>query len=465
MPNPQRSPDYIVPRSSVEGLTWPALTDQHASQLLALQFQLDQSQWWTAETIRRHQFAQLEILLEHAQRTVPYYRDLLERYRFKAGTGSLEAIWSDIPILSRQALQDAGDLLHSEAVPKQHGGTQRIFTSGSTGSPVSLLDTGLTQLMWQAFTLREQRWHGRDLSAKLAVIRVIKGGKADAPDGMHLNVWGGATGSIYDTGPCELLNLATPINEQVDWLLRHEPDYLLTCPTNLQSLAEYCLEHDIKLKGLRGVSTFSEALGANLRDLVRRVWDIEVQDIYSSVEVGNIALQCPEHECYHVQAENMLVEILDEEGQACQYGEVGRVVVTPLHNFATPLIRYDLGDYAEVGEECSCGRGLPVLTSVRGRFRNMVVLPTGERFWPVFQGFAPFLDIVNFRQVQMIQHSLDWIEVIMVVDTEVRPEQQQELGGIIQEILGYPFKITFSFPDEIPRSKGGKYEEFISKLK
>jgi phenylacetate-CoA ligase len=54
------------------------------------------------------------------------------------------------------------------------------------------------------------------------------------------------------------------------------------------------------------------------------------------------------------------------------------VVVTTLHNFATPLIRYDIGDYAAIGEPCTCGRGLPVLTRILGRVRNMLALPNDE---------------------------------------------------------------------------------------
>ena len=46
----------------------------------------------------------------------------------------------------------------------------------------------------------------------------------------------------------------------------------------------------------------------------------------------------------------------------------GRIVVTALNNFATPLIRYEIGDYAEVGEICSCGRGFrPPTGRRRGR--------------------------------------------------------------------------------------------------
>jgi phenylacetate-CoA ligase len=86
--------------------------------------------------------------------------------------------------------------------------------------------------------------------------------------------------------------------------------------------------------------------------------------VYSSDEAGYIALQCPEGEHYHVQSESLLLEVLDAAGSACMPGQVGRVIVTTLNNFAMPLVRYDTGGDAEVGPPCACGRGLPVLRSL-----------------------------------------------------------------------------------------------------
>ena len=125
--------------------------------------------------------------------------------------------------------------------------------------------------------------------------------------------------------------------------------------------------------------TFGEILEPVCRATCQQVFGVKVVDMYSSQEVGYIALQCPEHEHYHVQAENLLVEVLAEDGRGCGPGEVGRVVVTTLHNFAMPLLRYDIGDYAEVGASCPCGRGLGVLTRILGRQRNLLVLPDGRR--------------------------------------------------------------------------------------
>jgi phenylacetate-CoA ligase len=98
--------------------------------------------------------------------------------------------------------------------------------------------------------------------------------------------------------------------------------------------------------------------------MVEEAWGVPVIFIYSRAEIGVMALQCPQNDHLHVQSENVRLEVLDDDNMPCQPGETGRVVVTPLHNYQTPLVRYEIGDYAEVGEACSCGRGLPVLIRI-----------------------------------------------------------------------------------------------------
>ena len=86
-----------------------------------------------------------------------------------------------------------------------------------------------------------------------------------------------------------------------------------------------------------------------------------------------------------MQSEHLRVEVLDEQGQPCREGENGQVVITDLHNFAMPLIRYALHDWAEVGPTCPCGRGLPTLRRVVGRIRNMAISPEGKSYRPVLE--------------------------------------------------------------------------------
>jgi phenylacetate-CoA ligase len=129
----------------------------------------------------------------------------------------------------------------------------------------------------------------------------------------------------------------------------------------------------IRFPRLREVRTSGEPVGATTRQLCRDAWNVPVTDVYAAAEAGCIALQCPGSEHYHVQSESVLVEVLDGWNRACAPGTVGRVVVTTLQNFAMPLVRYDIGDLAEVGAPCPCGRGLPVLTRIAGRVRDTPV--------------------------------------------------------------------------------------------
>jgi len=163
-------------------------------------------------------------------------------------------------------------------------------------------------------------------------------------------------------------------------------------------------------------------------------------------------------------SEGLIVEVLDEQGNPCRPGQIGRVVVTDLHNFATPLIRYDLNDYAEVGEACPCGRRLTVLKRIVGRSRNMLLLPDGRRHWPFF-GVFRFTEIAPIRQHQLIQRSREKIEVRLVADIPLTAEQEMRLIDLIQKSLGYPFELKLVYFDEkIPRGKGGKFEEFICEV-
>ena len=188
-----------------------------------------------------------------------------------------------------------------------------------------------------------------------------------------------------------------------------------------------------------------------------------VVDTYSSQELGNIALQCPEHEHYHVQSESVLVEVLDERGKPCAPGETGRLVLTSLHNFALPLVRYEIGDYAEAGPACRCGRGLPTLARVLGRKRNMLTLPDGARRWPL-TGFMAFRAIAPVRRYQFVQLDRGTIEARFVVDRPLRGEEEERLAEAIRGALGHPFDLQFTYLDAFPPHPGGKFEDFVSRV-
>jgi phenylacetate-CoA ligase len=182
--------------------------------------------------------------------------------------------------------------------------------------------------------------------------------------------------------------------------------------------------------------------------------------MYSCEEVGYIALQCPDHPHYHCQSESVLVEVLNDAGEPCGPGEIGRVVLTSLHNFAMPLIRYVNRDYAEVGQPCPCGRGLPTIRRLLGRERNMAIGLDGQRFWPeVNRGV--WSSVQEVEEVQLVQTEPDHIEIRAVSQQPLGPNQQRQLESVIRDSLGHAYRFTYQHRNEILRHANGKYERFV----
>lgn len=441
----------LHPRPSVDGIVWPALASPRSASLLAMLFQLEQSQWLSPENLRLRQMQQATLLLRHAVESVPYYR---RRFGELDARPLDERAWRSLPILEREDIQEHFETLKSTNVPATHGQSWTYGSSGSSGRPITVLGSEVTRHYWQALSLRDHIWQGRDFSGKLAAIRskVERGSRPgwfEQSDGLL-------------SGPACALNIREDVDAQLNWLVAENPHYLITHPSNLRALASRALQRGIRVSRLRETRTFGEMLPPDLRELCRQAWGVGLTDLYSAEEVGYIALQCPQAEHYHVQAENLLVEILDERGNPCRPGEVGSVVVTTLHNFVMPLIRYRLRDFAEAGEPCDCGRGLPVLKRIVGRQRNMLVLPDGRRHWPSFPGSAWTEAAPAVRQFQLVQHDLNRIEARLVCAQPLAACEEDALKRMLTAQFGYPFQYTFTYLERFENTPNSKYEDFVS---
>jgi phenylacetate-CoA ligase len=249
-----------------------------------------------------------------------------------------------------------------------------------------------------------------------------------------------------------------PLARQLEILAARRPHVLIMYPSNARALCRLARRRGVRLPDLRVVSTYGEPLPPDVRAACRETWGVPVQDAYSCEEAGFIALQCPRYEHYHVQSESALVEVLDDEGRPCAPGRIGKVVLTPLHAFAMPLLRYAIGDYAEVGDACPCGRGLPVLTRILGRRRNQVSLPDGRRLFPDVG--ALWAAIPDVDQIQAIQRGAEDVEIRFVRSEPLRPAEGPAIRGRIHWALGHPFRLTFTAEEAIPRQPNGKYETF-----
>ena len=446
-------------------MRFPAVPGGTTALRLGLHAQLEMSQWWSPADLATAQAEQLGILVRHAAERSPWWR---ERIFAHAGS-NLEGPWtrerlSQLPTLTREALQDADTALEALPVPPGHGGTRPAHTSGSSGRPVRVLKSEFSLLLWQAVTLRDHLWHRRDVRQTAAVIRFVSDpATAPAPHGKRLPDWGASVASCFESAPTHLLDIRSGPAEQAAFLQQVQPAYLLTYPSALRSLLDHCEAESLRFPSLRQVRTVSEMLRPGQRARCQAVLGVPLVDAYSTQEVGNLALQCPEHAHYHLQSETVLTEVLRDDGTPCEVGEVGRLVVTPLHHFAMPLFRYEVGDLAEVGAPCPCGRGLPVLSRILGRTRDLLHFPDGRQAWPVFADHR-FREVAPLRQWRLIQTHLDALTFQVVSERPLTPAEQETLARIVTDRTGFPFTVTFESLDHIPRGPGGKYADFVSRV-
>ncbi len=450
---------FLQLKTAIPGVRWPAIPGDVGARMLALQYQFANVEQLSPEAALRLQLKQAREVVYFAHKAIPFYRQRFGALKWEPQQlDSLEQ-WRDIPVLARAEVQEAGENLLAAQRPKKHGKINKIQTSGSTGMPITAYGTELSQLFWLAFTLRDHLWHERDFTAKFAAIRPER--ELQAGESVTRKDWGRSTNSSFHTGPACMLHSRTDVAGQVAWLLKQQPDYLLSLPSNLRALGEHLTASGQGLHRLREVRAYGEVCNSETRAYCEGAFGVPVTDIYSCQEAGYIALQCPHGDHYHVQAEGVLLEVLDDAGKVCEPGETGRVVLTTLQNFATPLIRYALGDHAEVGEPCAHKPGLPVLKKIQGRERNMLTLPDGRRHYPSFPAEL-WAHLQPIRQVQLIQTDRESIRVRMVAQRPLHNDEARELIAILQERFTYPFTIHIDYVEAIERSSSGKYEDFIS---
>jgi phenylacetate-CoA ligase len=443
---------------------WPQYLASEPWALQSVVDGLSQSQYWSAADLAQGQEAQLRLLSKWAARRVPYYKESRRMAKslaeLKQPSSSFWDAWRNIPVLTKPALRAQGPRMNASEVPFSHKPLGKTFTSGSTGIAVEVGTTVLTRLMWAALTLREHMWHRLDFTKRFGAMRYLRPADRDPRGTLDTN-WGPPVSQLYRSGPRSYIHIAYPVEALADWLLRFNPHYLLTYPTVAAALLDV-LGDSGRPPSLEEVRLISEPVPPDLETRLRKAWGVRVSEIYSANEMGNVAFRCREHGSLHVQAENVLVEILSDAGTPCKPGETGRVVITPLHNLATPLIRYDLGDYATVGEPCDCGRSSQVLRQVLGRVRNMVRTPDGQRFWPGALG--KFRSMQSVRQAQYVQSALDTIQLRLVLNRPLTEDEERRIAELVRSALQYPFRVEIAPVSSIERGPTGKFEEFLSLL-
>jgi phenylacetate-CoA ligase len=419
-----------------------------------------ESQFWPFERIAEHQRRQLDSLLRHARSNSAFYAGRLSSV-FRANGAIDWGLWHDLPLVRRKDLRDHRDAMLATSVPQGHGNVMTSSTSGSSGSTISVSSDRLAALATAANRWRAFHWHGLDCSR---IMLALLGGSLDPAERGNVargGVWGPPWEPRALYGQFLRIDRATPVDRVLEVIAEERPDYLVTGPKVAHALA-LDVERVGAAVGFDRVLMQGSSASAADRDALRRVFGARPVELYSSKEAGQIAHACPDGHAMHINAESVLVEILDENDRPCPLGKQGKVVVTPLFNFAQPLIRYEQGDVAAF-TTCACGRGLPAIDRLIGRNTTLFYHPDGR----VRGGLLPDAtrDCLDCQGWQVAQIGPLEFEVRYVPRDAAAMGDEAAAAATFRATYFEDAQVSFRRVSEIPLSPAGKPIEYINEFK
>ncbi len=416
---------------------------------------LRESQYWSPDRIREHQWRKLERLLGEA-----YERNRFHRARFQrigACPGDIRDFedFRRLPLLSKEEiLGDPQALVSDGFAPRD---LRRDNTSGSTGKNlVFYIDKKCLDTRTSA-VLRNMEWYGvepGDTTIKLWGAPLAASFSSRAVAALRNFALGEQRVSSYELNPTTLERLARRIE-------RVRPKALVGYVSALEILARFIEKQAGGGVEAGAVIPAGETLFDHQRELFERVFHGRVFNRYGSHEFTGIAHECEAHEGMHVNAENLYLEVLTD-GRPAAPGELGEIVITDLENRGMPFIRYRTEDLGEPGRgPCPCGRGLPGLERVEGRVYDVIACPNGTVHTGTF--FCKVTrSVAGIRQFQVIQESEARIRLKLVTDSEFREESARYLTTTIQKHCGEEMSVELERVGAIEPLPSGKLRYVVS---
>lgn len=386
------------------------------------------SEIWIPESFRERPYAKkhFEEIVKWSMAYHPFYRQHIKNPA------------EEIPLLTRDIATDNNDLL-------LNGHKETGRTSGSTGVPV--------RISWSSLKVERERMVNRQfltwMQGTLPRVRLV--GQRECADSQ------------------DALDVCSPLQEQLDFIQKRKRleniKALITYPSNAANLSAYIIEQKIDMSFIERVVCYAECFDQSHLKLIKQAFPLaKIWTTYSCSEVGFIASICPFNNNYHhIVAQNVGVEVLNELGQPCVIGEVGRLVVTDFFNRHSPFIRYALGDLAISGE-CPCGQiHTPALQAILGKVRGSLKRQDGSPI--MFANIAVTLrDLPGLRQYQVIQESIDFFRFRYIMKKGFDEAQLQlQIRKALFEYLGFQPEIIFVKEVQIEREPSGKFYASICK--
>lgn len=415
--------------------------------------QYDESQWLDNAALQALQLRNLNALLEHCWRHVPFLQRHWREHGVQPGTLGHAAELARYPVLTKQ--QITANYADMVAVPWR-GRTLTKTTGGSTGDPFRFEYTmdvyaRRTAVMWRGYG-----WGGARLGTRTAYLWGT---------GLRKGGWGGVKDRLYHGAFNRRFFDAFSLSEdsidtRIDEMLRYRPHAVVGYVTPVAVVARRMLATGKRMSGLRGVLTGAEALHEPDRRDIERAFGCPAFNTYGAREVMLMASECEQH-ALHVNSDHLVFETLDEGGAPVS-GVSGAIAITDLHNFGMPMVRYLNGDRATYATApCRCGRGLPTLASVDGRVLDMIETPDGRHVPGEFFVYA-MLDWVDVKQWQVVQTAADCVQFRLVVPQPWDQARRDKLTAKVRATAGPAMRVEIVEVESIAPTRSGKRRLTIS---
>ncbi|MTV36413.1 glycosyltransferase [Duganella radicis] len=417
---------------------------------------MEASQWWPLEHIEGLQVERLRALLLNASEHVPYYRQMFARIGFDATRVHDVRDLRCLPVLRKTHINDNRD----DFIADDAGELKRLTTGGSSGEPL-IFYLGKQRISHDvAAKWRATRWWGVDIGDREAVMW-------GSPIELHAqDLWRARRDRLMRSDLLPAFDLSPArLDEYLTRLQKQRPAMLFGYPSVMSLLAQHARQRGVALDrlGVRVVFVTAERLYEEQRATLTEAFNAPVANGYGGRDAGFIAHECPEGGM-HITAEDIIVEILDAQGQPVAPGQDGAIVITHLASRDFPLIRYATGDVGALDPRpCPCGRGLPLLQRVAGRTSDFVVARDGT----VMHGLALIYilrDLPQVRAFKIIQESLDCTRVLLVSVDGLPPSLRLSIVTQFRARLGESVEIVIEEVSVIPAEASGKHRYVISKV-
>ena len=441
----------------IRGVIYPVYRGLRGDKLVSILEELEKNQWLSPKELEDMQWRRLGTLLSQIELHVPYYQDVFRRVGIRPEDIQSPADFQKVPLLTKEIIRRAGNLMISKD-PMRRGDASS--TGGSTGEPLHFYVDASAGPVRRANTMRGYRRAGIDIGDRQSLLwgmpldvplreRLVNAVRNYFNNHLYLSTFDMSDGMMF---------------RYASQLRAFKPHLFTAYPSALALFAGFCRSRGITDIRPRAIISSGEQLFESQREIIEAVFGCRVFNRYGNREFGNVAQECGEHHGLHVMSDLFYVEILAENAEPANEGDVGEIVVTDLLNYYMPFVRYRTGDLAvSTGRVCPCGSGFPLLERIEGRSFDAIVTPDGKRvggfFWTWLSRAVP-----GIRKFQIEQRERSGIVFRFVPDSDWRDEYERELEKKIKENCGEGFRVTFARVEDIPLTPSGKSKFIISNM-